>query len=315
MKINKLLALLLAFVMVMGLFVGCGAAAMDKAETSNGYAPGEMKPMEPAGSADMEMDMNSSLSDSPIEQPELPADRKFITTVHMDAETEDLETMLSSLNEKISQLGGYIESQELYNGSTYASHRYRRCYMTIRIPAENLNQFTEQVAQEANVVNSNTTLEDVTLSYVAIESRIAVLETEQERLMELLAQAQDMSDLLMIESRLTEVTAELEAVTSQLRVMSNKINYSTVNLNLQEVKEYTEVVEPETFWQRVTKGFGDNLEDLWDGIVEFVIFLLTGIPYFVLIGAIAVGVVFLIKGIKRKKAAKKSKTQEEQNPQ
>lgn len=312
MKINKLFTLLLALVMVMGLFAGCGAAsngaAMDKAETN-------MTPMEPAGSADMEMDMDNSLSDSSVEQPELPADRKFITTVHMEAETEDLETMLSSLNGKIAQLGGYIEAQELYNGSAYSTRRYRRAYMTIRIPAENLNQFTEQVAEEANVVNSNTTLEDVTLSYVAIESRIAVLETEQARLMELLAQAQDMSDLLMIESRLTEVTAELEQVNSQLRVMANKVNYSTVNLNLQEVKEYTEVVEPETFWQRVTKGFGDNLEDLWDGIVEFVIFFLTGIPYFILIGAIAVGVVFFIRAIRRKKKAKKAKIQEEQNPQ
>ena len=306
MKFPKLLALLMALVMIAGLFAGCGAAsngaAMDKAESmTNGYAP-----QEPAGSADMEMDMNSSLTDSSVEQPDLPADRKFITTVHMDAETEDLDVMLSSLNSKIAQLGGYIETQELYNGSAYSSHRYRRVYMTIRIPAENLNQFTEQVAEEMNVVNSNTTLEDVTLSYVAIESRIAVLETEQARLMELLSQAENMSDLLMIESRLTEVTAELEQVTSQLRVMANKVNYSTVSLNLQEVKEYTEVTEPETFGQRVAKGFVDNIKDLWKGIVEFVIFLLTALPYFVVIGAFVAVVLILAKRIRRKKAAKKA---------
>jgi hypothetical protein len=302
----------MALALIASLFIGCGAAS--KGDYMSNGSSAEMAPGAPA-EGDYEMSMDSSLTDSSMEQPDLPDDRKFITTVHMDAETEDLDVMLSSLNSKIAQLGGYIETQELYNGSTYSSHRYRRVYMTIRIPAENLNQFTEQVAEEMNVVNSNTTLEDVTLSYVAIESRIAVLETEQARLMELLSQAENMSDLLMIESRLTEVTAELEQVTSQLRVMANKVNYSTVRLNLQEVKEYTEVVEPETFWQRVTKGFSDNLADLWDGIVEFVIFLLTGIPYFALIGAIAVGVVFLIKRIRRKKAAKKAKAQEEQNPQ
>ena len=311
MKFTKLLALLMVLVLTAGLFVGCGAAsngaAMDKAESSSG----SMAPQEPAGSVDMEMDMNSSLTDSSMEQPDLPDDRKFITTVHMDAETEDLDVMLSSLNGKIAQLGGYIEAQELYNGSAYSSRRYRRVYMTIRIPAENLNQFTEQVAEEVNVVNSNTTLEDVTLSYVAIESRIAVLETEQARLIELLAKAENMTDLLMIEARLTEVTAELEQVNSQLRVMANKVNYSTVNLNLQEVKEYTEVVEPETFGQRVVKGFVDNVKDLWDGIVEFVIFLLTGLPYFVLIAAIVVAVVIVIKRIRRKRKAKKAPKTEE----
>ena len=311
MKFTKLLALLMTLVMIASLFVGCGKSAMDS--MTNGSSA-EMAPgAYPEG--DYEMNMDSTLTDSSVEQPDLPADRKFITTVHMDAETEDLDVMLSSLNSKITQLGGYIETQELYNGSAYASHRYRRVYMTIRIPAENLNQFTEQVAEEMNVVNSNTTLEDVTLSYVAIESRIAVLETEQARLMELLSQAENMSDLLMIESRLTEVTAELEQVTSQLRVMANKVNYSTVYLNLQEVKEYTDVVEPETFGQRVTKGFVDNLKDLWDGIVEFTIFLLTGLPYFVVIAAVVAVVLILVKRIRRNKAAKKTKAQEEQNPQ
>lgn len=310
---KKLLALMLALVMVMSLFAGCGAVAKDEAMSNGAMAPQENMT---AGDAEagMEMDMDGALSESTLEQPELPDDRKFITTVYMDAETEDLDAMLSSLNAHIAQLGGYIEAQELYNGSAYASRRYRRAYMTIRIPAENLNQFTQQVAEEVNVVNSNTALEDVTLSYVAIESRIAALETEQARLMELLEKADNMSDLLQIESRLTEVTAELEQVSSQLRVMANKVNYSTVNLNLQEVTEYTEVVEPETFWQRVTKGFSDNLKDLWDGIVEFAVFLLTGIPYFVLIGAAVVAVVFIIKGVKKKKAGKKAKKNEE-NPQ
>lgn len=315
MKMRKLLALLMALVLTVGLFTGCGAASMDSSSNGSMNYGAEMAPESPAG-GDYEMDMNSSLTDSSTAEPELPEDRKFITTVHMSAETEDLDGMLSSLNAKIAQLNGYIEAQEIYNGSAYASHRYRRAYLTIRIPADNLNQFTEQVAQEANVVNSTKSIEDVTLSYVAIESRIAALETEQERLMELLAQAENMSDLLQIESRLTEVTAELEQVSSQLRVMANKVNYSTVHLDLEEVKEYTEVEEPETFWDRVSSGFVDNVEAVWDGIVEFVIFILTGLPIFVLIAVIVVVVIVIIKRIRRKKALKKApKPENNENPQ
>lgn len=313
MKMQKLLALLMALVLTAGLFAGCGASSEAMDSMSNGAG---MSPESPAEGG-YEMDMDASLSESTTTaQPELPEDRKFITTVYMDAETEELDVMLASLNAKIAQLNGYIESQEIYNGSAYASRRYRRANLTIRIPAENLNQFTEQVEAEANVVNSTTSLDDVTLSYVAIESRISALETEQARLLELLAMAENMEDLLMIESRLTEVTAELEQVNSQLRVMANKVNYSTVNLNLEEVKEYTEVVEPETFGERVASGFTDNLKDLWDGIVEFVIFILTGLPYIVLIAAIAVVVIVLIKRARRKKTPKKAKPIEtDQNPQ
>ena len=317
MKMRKLLALLMVLVLTVGLLSGCASASKGEAmdSMSNGSSA-EMAPESPAG-GDYEMDMNTNLTDSSgAAQSPLPENMKIITTVYMDAETEDLDPMLASINTKIAELGGYMEAQEIYYGSAYSSRRYRHAYLTIRIPADKLTQFTQQVAEEANIVNANTTTENVTLSYVAIESRITALKTEEARLLELLAKAENMSDLLMIEARLTEVTAELEQVSSQLRVMDNKIDYSTVKLNLTEVKEYTEVVEPETFGERVVSGFVDNVKDVWDGIVEFVIFLLTGLPYFILIAVIAVAVIVIIKRIRRKKIGKKAKPIEtDENPQ
>lgn len=50
----------------------------------------------------------------------------------------------------------------------------------------------------------------MTLQYVDVESRKKALETEQERLMELLSSAENMEDLLAIESKLSEVRYELE---------------------------------------------------------------------------------------------------------
>ena len=309
MKIKKLLALLLALALTAGLFAGCGAPTEAMDSMSNGSSA-EI-------SSEYGTDMDTGLTDSSSStQTSTPENMKIITTVYMDAETESLDAMLASINSKIAQLGGYMESQEIYYGSAYASHRYRHAYLTIRIPADNLNQFTEQVSQEANIVNSNISTDNVTLTYVAVESRITALKTEEARLLELLANAENMEDLLLIESRLTEVTTELEQVSSQLRVLDNKIDYSTVNLDLTEVKEYTEVEEPETFGERVVSGFTDNLADLWDGIVEFVIFILTGLPYFVLIAVIVVVVILIIKRIRRKKAGKTPpQTNNEQNPQ
>lgn len=316
MKTQKLLALLMALALTVCLFTGCGAASMDNASGGSMNYGAEMAPESPA-EGNYEMDMNTSLTESSNSiQGAMPENMKIITTVYMDAETEELDTMLTSINSKITQLGGYMEAQEIYNGSAYSSHRYRHANLTIRIPADKLDQFTQQVAEEANIVNSNTTTENVTLSYVAIESRITALKTEEARLLELLAKAETMEDLLMIESRLTDVTYELEQVSSQLRVMDNKIDYSTVHLDLTEVKEYTEVVEPETFGERVVSGFVESVKDVWDGIVEFVIFILTGLPYFVLIGAIAVVVIVIIKRVRRKRKAKKEQPAEpDQNPQ
>lgn len=299
MNLKKVLAVLLTFMMIAALFAGCGAASMDKAE--NGFAA--EAPMAPAPEMDFAAD---SLTSGEMPQTELPADQKIITTIRMDAETEDMDPLLNGINAKVAELGGYMETQEIYNGSTYNSYRYRHAYLTVRIPAQSLNDFVEHVGENANVVSSNTSTENVTLSYIATESRIKALETEQARLLELLAKAENMEDLLLIESRLTEVRTELEQVNSVLRSYDNRINYSTIHLNIEEVKEYTETKEPETFWERISSGFVNSMKNVGNGIVNFVVFLIVAFPYFLPFIVIAVVIIVIIKTVGKKKKKKQT---------
>ena len=105
--------------------------------------------------------------------------QKLIRRVNIDAETEDLDALLESLTVQISSLGGYIEQQNLYNGSAYASYRSRNANLTIRIPADQLDGFVGQVKDASNVISYSESQEDVTLTYVSTESRIKALETEE----------------------------------------------------------------------------------------------------------------------------------------
>ena len=310
MKCKKLLALMLAIFFVAGMFTACGARAPE-ADYNGSYdapaadAPAAMPEEAPMVPSDMLTDSSQS------SQMELPTDRKLIITVNMDAETEDLDAMLAHVNAKITALNGYMESQEINNGSAYSTYRHRSSNMTIRIPAENLSQFVDMVSENCNIVSNYRTSEDVTLQYVSLESRIEALEIEQDRLLALLEQAGNMEDLLTIESRLTYVRDELEQIHSQMLVMKNRINYSTIHLYLSEVVEYTEVEEePETFFQRIGRGFTRSVKGVWNGIVEFVIFLVSALPYIVLFGAIALVVILIIRKSRKKHAPKKAK----QNP-
>lgn len=292
MKIKKLLAVLLAFVMTASVLTGCGASSINKMDGA------VEAPMAPAPEMDY---AEESLTSGEMPQAELPADQKIITTIRMDAETDDMDPLLQGINAKMTQLGGYMENQEVYNGSSYHSYRYRHAYLTVRIPAKSLNAFVEHVGENANVVSSNTSTENVTLSYIATESRIKALETEQARLLELLAMAENMEEILLIESRLTEVRTELEQVNSVLRSYDNRINYSTVYLNIEEVKEYTEVKEPETFWDRISTGFMKSLKNMGKGIVDFMVGLVVAIPYLLPFIIIAVVIVLIVKSKKKKK--------------
>lgn len=294
---KKYLSITLAALLVLGLLAGCGA--------KNDSAALEGIPQE-NGSAVMDSEMSITESASGTSSP-LPQSQKLIRKIRMEAETEDLDTLLGAVKERIAELEGYVEAENIYNGSEYGnSRRYRYANLTIRIPADKLDSFVEHVSGNANIVSSEETVDDVTLSYVATESRIKALETEQTRLLELLAKAESMDDILQIESRLTNVRTELEEVTSQLRVYDNLVSYGTVNLNIDEVREYTVVEEPETVWERIGAGFMENLGNLGDFFVELFVFVVTALPYLVVLAVVAVVIIVLIRRNRRKKKTTKT---------
>ena len=240
----------------------------------------------------------------------LPQGRKFIIRMDIDAEAQELEPALQTVTDRLTALGGYVEDQYIYNGSLYSGRRYRNASLTLRVPADKLPELMATVEEAGNVVSSSRSTEDVTLQYVDTESRITALKTEQARLLELMEQAETMSDLLEIESRLTEVRGDLERYTSQLKVLSNQVDYATVSLSLSEVQEYTPVAE-KTRWEKITEGFVGSIRGVWNLILDVLSFLIIALPYLAVLGLLIWAVVIFIRRLRRKKGPKKPKNKPE----
>ena len=296
MKWKRYTGLMLALLLLLSL-TACGAAAAPEG-MQNEMAMDA--PMEEQALAD------NSLSGSDS----LPQNRKWVITLRMQAETEDLDAMLDQVFAQAEALGGYVEDQNIHNGTAYASHRYRSASLTVRIPAQSVDNFTEQVEKTANLVSSSRNLEDITLQYVDTETRLKALEVEEARLLELMEQAETMSDLLEIEGRLTEVRYEKERITSQLRTYDNQVNFATVYLDIEEVLEYTPVEEP-TVWERISGGFVDSLRGVGQGFADLLIWLIVMSPYLVIWALVILAAVFIIRKCIRRK--KKSKAPKEEN--
>ena len=293
MKARRLTAILLALVLCCSLAAcGSNSAPME----SDRYYDAQV-PMEENGVL-LDSTTSGNSSSNPAQG------RKWIVTVYMEAETEDLDAMLTQLDEHIAGLNGYVEDQSIYNGSNYSSYRYRNADLTIRVPADKVDAFSVQVGEISNVVSTNLTRDDITLTYVDTESRMKALQTEEARLLELLAQAETMSDLLEIEARLTDVRYELDSVTSKLRTYDNLVDYATIHLSISEVREYTPVEEP-TLWERIRDGFVDSVKGLGNFFLELFVFLLTASPWLVVLGAAAWLVFRLIRKLRAKKREKK----------
>ena len=311
---KKLTALLLSVLLVLTLFTACGGSSKSAAvqaapEFKADYAMDEIVMEEAAVEAPaamMDTGANSLTGAGETGSTALPENRKWIVTVNMDAETEDLDALIAGLDETIAGLNGYVEDQEVYNGSSYASRRHRNASLTIRIPAEDVSRFTEEVSGIANVVSTNVSREDITLTYVATESKVTALKTEEARLLELLAQAENMSDLLEIEARLSDVRYELEHHTSRLRLYDNQVDYATIYLFISEVQEYTPVAE-KTVWERIRDGFKSSVEGVSDGFVDFFVWITANSPYLLVWGILLAVAVILLRKLPKVRIRRRTK--------
>ena len=164
---------------------------------------------------------------------------------------------------------------------------------------ENENTETEPKDSES--------VEDVTLQYVDLSSHKKMLLTEQERLMELLENAESMEDIITIESRLSEVKYQIESMESQLRTFDNQVDYSTVHINVEEVEHYTPQPE-KTTWERIKSGFSENVYRVTNGIKNFAIEFVIAIPIllvWVVVIVVSVSVIRVVLKKKHKKDVKK----------
>ena len=242
------------------------------------------------------------------------SNRKLIKTVDMSVETEKYDDLLVNLTSQIKQLGGYIEYQYEYNGRTFADYEYsgnRNANWTVRIPTARFDEFVVQVDESTNITNKTERVTDVTLQYVDLESHKSALLAEQKRLLELVENADTIEEIITIEQRLSDVRYEIESMESQLRMLNDQIDYSTINLNIQEVKRVTAVVENPSVWDRIKKGFSESSYSLGEGLVNLFVWFIVNIPYLVVWAIVIVVGIVVVKKIIKRKDRKKEKIQQQ----
>jgi hypothetical protein len=245
---------------------------------------------------------------------ELKEGQKLIRTCRIDAETKEFDSAVSAIKARAAELGGYIESEQLYNGSDrYYSSKYagrgtdRTLSAVFRIPQDKLQQFTDGIAGAVSVTGLSTTSSDVTDEYIDIEARLETLKTERQSLLQMMASINTTKDYefwYQLHIRVTELENEIASYEASVRNIDSKVSYSSVSLNLAEVVEYT--TEEPGFFARIGQAFTDSWKDFAGGCADLAVWFVEAIPTLLVIAGITVAVVFIIRSIVRKSRRKRS---------
>ena len=228
---------------------------------------------------------------------------KLIYTADMEMETMDFDAAVSSLKALTDALGGYYESSSVTeSGST------RRAYYTVRVPAGNYRAFLDYApGDNCHVLSQQEYTEDVSESYYDTAGRLETQQTKLARLQELLKQARDMEDIIVIESAISETEEIIDRYSGRLRHYDALVDYSTVNVSLREVKVYEPEPDP-TYGMRLGSAFVEGFKSFGRGLGNILIALAYSWLWLVLIAAIVVLVLWLTRN--RRAAAKERRAQE-----
>ena len=310
------LAMLLVLLLTFSL-AGCGSKSATMADQAAPAAAAD------GGSYDVKEDM--TVEDAATEESGMTSendpgtseaaqtDEKIIYTYNYSVETKQFDTFMDTVQKRISEYGGYLESSETNGNTNLNMTRYTN--MVIRIPADKMDQFLAMVKENSNVTYAGCSTENVTLSYVDLQSHIKALKVEQETLMGLLERATKLSDVLKLQEQLTDVRYQLESYESQLRVYDNRIDYATLYLDINEVERETNVSDKLSYGEEIRQGLSDTFYALGQGFRGFSIWFIVNLPVILLLAVIVLVVVVVIRKVSRRTRREKRKKWEVKQPQ
>lgn len=310
--LSRVAALLTASLLALQL-AGCGAASGGSAEsTSSSYdmaaveESGEMALTAEAPAANTaskeNYDTGGTLTDT-LNQTAMPENLnlKLIWRANVSMETLEFDKSVQQITALVSEMGGFVESSSS-SGGTDASGNYSRkyAYLTIRVPSDQLTGFMGSLNDCGTITSQDLSSENISLEYADTEARKEALQTEYDRLLDLMAQAEDVDAVIAIEARLSEVRLQLDSLSSQLRTYDNLVDYSTVNIDLYEVRNLSGAAAT-TLTERISSGFTNTLFNLQDFFEDLLVFVIVNIPVFVILAVVIVAVVLIVRRIRRKK--------------
>lgn len=249
---------------------------------------------------------DGSFNNGMLDLPEGDGTQKLIRTCSVEAETRDFDTAAASLNERIAQFGGYVESQNSTGSSYNSSRGSRRLAVTVRIPAEKFSDFVSGLGDIMNVTGTTSEVQNVTEAYYDAEARLKTLKAERESLQKMMASidnAKEYDFWLTMQTRLSTIEQDIASLEAKLRTYDNRVSYSTVRISLNEVIEYTPAASP-TFAERVSRSFKSSWKSFASFWQDFAVWIVSLLPVIITLSVIAGAVVIIVVSAAKKKNKK-----------
>ena len=246
------------------------------------------------------------------------AEQKLIYTADITIQTQKFQDTFDAVKEAISKVGGFVESESTTDSAWnwyYSDYRKSsgtlKSYITVRVPSAKYREFLGLLeGTDGKITSRSEYVQNITKRYNDQSILIESLEKQESRLMEMMDKAETIEDMITIESRLSDVQTQLNQARNTLAGYDTDVNYSTINVAIEEVLQYSSQNVQQTFIERLGNTFTRSWRDFGEFLQDLILAIVYLLP--VIIAVIIILVIlrpFFSKwnaGRKEKKAAKKA---------
>jgi len=201
-------------------------------------------------------------------------ERLVIQNANLSIVVIDPETKMDEIGKMAESMGGFVVSKEVYQTTTGNNIKVPEGNITIRVPAEQLEEALEQIkANAVEVQNESRSGQDVTREYVDLKSRLKTHEQAAEQLSQILEGKTESAEVIEVFNQLVYHREQIEILKGQINYYEEAAALSAVSVHVsaEETLQPLEIAG----WRPVgvARDALQTLINFFQGFVNFLIWL------------------------------------------
>jgi hypothetical protein len=271
-------ALLLGAVLFAGT-AGCGATHTASSTSNDAPAAADGRVAAPAqtgGGAGDAPGQNAPAKAGPAQVPaDQPVQRSIIYTGTITLRVDDVPAAAATIASLATGAGGFVGGDQRQLDADHST-----ATLTLRVPAEKFAGTLDAIGRDGQEKSRSISTDDVTATVIDLDARIKTQQASVDRMRDLLAKAQSITDVATVEAELSKREADLESMQAKQRNLADLTALSTITVTLLG-KDAVAAKPPAT-------GFVGGLQHGWHAFLGAVDGLLTVLgallPFLVVVG-------------------------------
>jgi hypothetical protein len=154
--------------------------------------------------------------------------RDLIISANISMRASDPWASADAARQIAANLGGDIVAL-----SQSGSGDQRSASLTMRVPSNRVDEALKQIKKlEGEVLTSNVSAKDVTDQLVDLNARLVAKQVEEQRYVQLFAQAKTVDEMLRVDGALANVRTQIEQLQAQLKSTKDRVDFSTISMTV-----------------------------------------------------------------------------------